>query len=332
MDDNFLLRKRSVDSTSRIEYIDAVKGLGMLLIILGHSIDESVVNYCIHSFHVPLFFLISGFFLKTEAELLVFLRKKWRQIFLPLLITHVFCFLILGTIFYISSRQNPFNVKWLVGQILYLRNYSLPVIWFLYAFTWGQIIVLFLLKCCRKYHFCISVLLFIISVRFSCYVESIPLCLLQGLCSCVFISLGYELKKYFLDDKKISSWWMFTCFFFLLYAGVVPVYMSRNVYPLGIWNVATSSVLCFIVISFIKDYMTKLNDIRIWRFLCHFGRFSLVILCFHCIEMSCQFEKLFTKLEIPFCILVFRVVMLGVLPFVIVRIPILRKVYIDVYK
>lgn len=53
----------------RIEFIDVTRGMAMLLVIFGHCfISETVLlNRYILSFHMALFFLVSGVFIKSIA-------------------------------------------------------------------------------------------------------------------------------------------------------------------------------------------------------------------------------------------------------------------------
>lgn len=44
----------------RLKWIDVLKGIGMYLVILGHTHFAS--RGVIYAFHMPLFFLISGMF------------------------------------------------------------------------------------------------------------------------------------------------------------------------------------------------------------------------------------------------------------------------------
>ena len=47
-------------SKKHIEYIDTAKVIGLYLMILGHGcVNESITQW-IYSFHMPLFFFISG--------------------------------------------------------------------------------------------------------------------------------------------------------------------------------------------------------------------------------------------------------------------------------
>ncbi len=54
----------------RIDYIDSLKGFAIILVVIGHVIqyyycptdfDNKILFRCIYSFHMPLFFIISGF-------------------------------------------------------------------------------------------------------------------------------------------------------------------------------------------------------------------------------------------------------------------------------
>jgi len=47
---------------TRLSFIDAAKGIGILLVVLGHSPGLPLFGVVlIYSFHMPLFFFISGF-------------------------------------------------------------------------------------------------------------------------------------------------------------------------------------------------------------------------------------------------------------------------------
>lgn len=54
----------------RISSIDVAKGLGILIVVLGHILGESdfFLEKLIFSFHMPLFFILSGFVLKISNE------------------------------------------------------------------------------------------------------------------------------------------------------------------------------------------------------------------------------------------------------------------------
>lgn len=60
--DNNMLQRNSM--------IDAARGIAIILVVLGHSFYqlETPLNLMINSFHMPLFFILSGFLAKTKIE------------------------------------------------------------------------------------------------------------------------------------------------------------------------------------------------------------------------------------------------------------------------
>ena len=69
----------------RIEWIDLAKGMAIFLMVCGHtSIPISISNW-IWSFHMPLFFIVSGmlFFPKRYLSFITFVKKRCRTLLLP---------------------------------------------------------------------------------------------------------------------------------------------------------------------------------------------------------------------------------------------------------
>lgn len=77
-----------VKRIERLEYLDLSKGLGIILIILGHIYEiNNPITMFAYSFHIPLFFIISGMLLKyTDIESRNFkyiLIKKFKSLIIP---------------------------------------------------------------------------------------------------------------------------------------------------------------------------------------------------------------------------------------------------------
>jgi len=83
-----------MESTSvpkkRIAYIDIARGLGILLVVAGHN-DLALVSPYLHrwiySFHMPLFFFLSGYFFKSGVPLGVLLKKRFNGLLKPYIFT-----------------------------------------------------------------------------------------------------------------------------------------------------------------------------------------------------------------------------------------------------
>lgn len=76
--------------SKRIEYIDIARGIGILLVVMGHN-DFALVSpfayKVIYSFHMPLFFFLSGYFINTTIGFWDFFKKRFNSLIKPFLFT-----------------------------------------------------------------------------------------------------------------------------------------------------------------------------------------------------------------------------------------------------
>lgn len=83
------MQKESIISKTdnRFHWVDVARGLAMLCVILGHMGFDNL-NIFIFSFHMPLFFLLSGYFQKKQEPML-FIKKKAKSLLVPYLFTGI---------------------------------------------------------------------------------------------------------------------------------------------------------------------------------------------------------------------------------------------------
>ncbi|MFS0655406.1 acyltransferase family protein [Bacillus sp. 179-C3.3 HS] len=79
----------------RLDWVDAAKGVGILLVVMAHVPIHDGIKQFIYSFHMPLFFLLSGMMFRPSAHAATsFIQKKAKSLLLPYLyfsvITYVF--------------------------------------------------------------------------------------------------------------------------------------------------------------------------------------------------------------------------------------------------
>ena len=113
--------------------IDSLKGLLIILVILGHVITHldniNQVNHAvmgaIYIFHMPLFILLSGYFSKRPDEQSP--SHMWRGILsllTSLVIFHVLYSLwasLLGVSFFVLIKSFPYGVLWYLLSLIYWR-------------------------------------------------------------------------------------------------------------------------------------------------------------------------------------------------------------------
>lgn len=69
--------------SERLNWIDAFKGLAMILIVLGHSLRLGVVHNFVYYFHVPAFFLIAGVVAREKAFNKAFALGQFKRLMIP---------------------------------------------------------------------------------------------------------------------------------------------------------------------------------------------------------------------------------------------------------
>lgn len=87
---------RTVESSNtenkRIPYIDIAKTLGIILVIVGHVVSsDTEIKKVIYSFHMPLFFMLSGMLLKVKKQYNALtwknlIEKKLKSLMIPYVI------------------------------------------------------------------------------------------------------------------------------------------------------------------------------------------------------------------------------------------------------
>lgn len=206
----------NVQTSKRVDWVDIAKGIGMLLVIFGHC-EIGQFRDIVFSFHMPLFFICSGFtirFSQTSDEF----KKNTKRTFLYLMGNAFGIFLmhtVLKIIFIRENRATP------AALLNYLSERALAfiggsgaeitfgsltityvgVVWFLMALLWGRIVFDFLHLICRKKAvFYLSIALVSIAGYALGHVQWLPMSLDIAFVIQPLFLFGYVLRK--ADLKK----------------------------------------------------------------------------------------------------------------------------------
>ena len=127
----------------RLEYIDLLKGVGIILMIMGHIIFLDSFQMYIHMFHMQLFFFISGYLFKEKIFYVgYFFWGKVRSLLVPYFVFGFFhlCLKLILIFYRNDSYIQPFY------QLFWCNTGEFPIagaLWFLTALFWMQIIYFF---------------------------------------------------------------------------------------------------------------------------------------------------------------------------------------------
>ena len=72
----------NIGGGQRLSWLDVLKGIGIILVVIGHVYQNSVIFNWIYSFHMPLFFFAAGWVYK-EKPVLVDLKRRLQTIVVP---------------------------------------------------------------------------------------------------------------------------------------------------------------------------------------------------------------------------------------------------------
>lgn len=130
--------------TGRLHYLDMAKGIGIILVVIGHSGkgSDGLITW-LTSFHMPLFMIISGMLLcykkEEEQSFLLNIKGKFFQIMVPYIIFSVIYLLIA------LCEIHRLKEGYLTNAVLQTVSfYGISVLWFLPALFMGETLFLFI--------------------------------------------------------------------------------------------------------------------------------------------------------------------------------------------
>ena len=272
----------------RLHYIDNLKGVLILLVVLGHCIqctdldfDHNAVFRYIHSFHMPLFMCVSGFVSYKPDIKWQTVQKRFRQLIIPFLAwAAVSCCVHLDPTLFLAKVVHPDSGLW---------------------FLWALFFIVLLMWLCNWVVACLKVKIEYVVCIFSLLMMGIMVALKFKLFGfhfiawhCPFYSIGFFGSKYLnLWEKqgRIGSLWLSILFLFMAYWWMrkdPPLFMTQNSHV--IYNYAYKFVVAILaIVAFIplfKSYLnrtmliiTKMGGVTLGIYAIHLTVITLLISC-----------------------------------------------------
>ena len=201
---------------TRNYHLDLAKGFGILLVVFGHH--HTVLNPYIYSFHMPLFFLLSGIFHPSNQTLGAFIRKRARQLLLPYFLFSCILFLIwMLTTQVLGLFGSPEDsvAESFMGIFIGTRIPGISTIvwggtmWFLPCLFIVGFLYQLLAKYPKKYILFANIIAILINIAFSrFYKERLPWSLLTALMALPLYSFGNLCKSYLISQKTTIHYWL----------------------------------------------------------------------------------------------------------------------------
>lgn len=267
----------------RIDWIDMAKGYGMILVIYGHIIfsSNSLPLYMIFSFHMPLFFFLSGYVFSNRRPFNDFIRNKEKTLLLPVF-GYGSVIIIFMLLFYRPTNISDFFIANIIRLLLQYRFVSL---WFLSSLFVVDFIFYALLST-KRYPISIKVSLVVITGIFYYYfggqalaysVDTAPIAL-------IFFYAGYIFKqKNLAENIKILKYrpllfplaLVLFCLgnYYIFYGGYKFFDMNTCTYPLPLLSIIDAFLGIYLLII-----ISQLFNIKIIKYI---GKNTIIFLGLH---------------------------------------------------
>ncbi len=273
--------------------LDITKGIAILLVIIGHCGSIPYwLRHLIFSFHMPLFFLISGYLYKKRGVKET-LMKDFVRLGVPYVLTCLAILLYYLLYFIITKSHNSEPLQryaiasiWGSGTIHKCKYFAdLPfigAIWFLPA----------LLVCKNVYNvlpsrnrLLVSSFVFVVATVVGRYLIYIPFSILSGLSAIIFYAIGDSLKS--VNRISFPNWIIgLACWFVSIkYSHINIVQPQLDLYFIDVIGATCASILVYLLS---RQILRVAFLSRCFRWL---GENTLCILCFHLIDLDCGISK-----------------------------------------
>lgn len=189
-------------NSNRVPVLDIMKGVGIILVVMGHVSHEPHLSSWIYSFHMPLFFFISGlsFFIASKKD---YIWKQIKHLLIPYLIFSILSFAywyLLELPFRKITDVNPVEQFLNIfiaraGEDSFLYNI---VLWFLPCLFVSNILFYIYWRLSRGNYIFSLILFFIVVGCFCTYYYpdlNLPFCLNQSFCALPIVGVGYGIMS-----------------------------------------------------------------------------------------------------------------------------------------
>ncbi len=218
------------EKKKRLDHLDMAKGIGMLLVLIGHLQGDSIFKFspyiqplCVYifSFHMPLFFIISGILTAIKNDEIKSFKDVAKSRFRGIMIPYCwFSFFYLLVVVFALIRG---EIAWqtLALNVWYVLScYGMNVLWFLPALYFGELLFLFIRRRIREdipfiavivlsnaVVYCISYFIGLadFSTPFAMRMKDLMTVLLRPVLVSGFIAIGYYLHKLLRKGSRIGD-------------------------------------------------------------------------------------------------------------------------------
>ena len=275
------------------DIITLTKAVGIILVVLAHAIPtEHIVFLAIYTFHMPLFFIMSGYCFKDKylSDAKQFVIRKWKGIWLPYIL-FALPILALHNVFCDLNIYNPEDIYgwkrmlWESSRIVTRMSNCeqlLGTFWFLKELFWGNLIFYGMIRLWKGKVLPTAITLLALSEVAILTDFRVPYFTITfvSFLSAFFIAVGYLWRQ---KDWRLDRWWLWLIGIGTIAATVIiyfPFFM-RNVIPaslpFSIFPAIAGTMMVFEICRWVQPYFKG----WVRKISLYIGNQSLFIMALH---------------------------------------------------
>lgn len=220
------------DKFHRQPWIDVARGILIIMVVMGHAsfTDRNSFPYIkeIYWFHMPAFFILSGYLLKVPQSWTSF--RSWvKRRAVILLLPYAAYLTVEYTYRYITYfTRHSFDAVYLFKELFWVAfggRFLVGVYWFVTCFFFTQILVELLFMVCKDHRrrWLIIILAYMIAHLEAVHVTAtsfyVPWDLDVSLATMIYMAVGYYGRR-FISDCRLLPWAALLSLLFLLGYGL----------------------------------------------------------------------------------------------------------------
>ena len=309
-------------NSTRIHYLDIAKGIGILLVVLGHNYIRIVapgMGKFIFSFHMPFFFLLSGMLFKPDYPLPVLFKRRFGTLIRPYLVSIVLLYSVyffyteikLMTILrrvirslYASGNYIEWAQLWFLPHLFLLNMFAAGLFLFFYGrikWLWLRLLFLSGMLWAGVAFLPVYYMKEVTIAGQTIVLDGLPASMDLLLITATYFLIGYELRRILPEWFLASIWTLFIAGLVLISLNIIFPYrmdLFFRTYDSLIVNTLEALSGSIFILSLSARIARKQN----WLFaaLQYCGQITIILLIFHQPAQTFTFGHIFRLTENPY--------------------------------
>lgn len=286
----------------RYKYLDAARGIAMMLVIIAHSCGLS--KYLIY-FFIQIFFLLSGYLYRPGRSYAENIKRKAKRLLIP-----YFGYNAVLLLFYMATGRTVSETRFSALGIVYSRaclydttttaweenvlffDVANSATWYLTSFFTASLVYYLVIDKClesRKYLISCFIALTVITMALAELPVLLPWSVDIAFVGALFMIVGTLLERASFFEEKRSAGWFFGLLALYVVLVTVNPGLNTSIREYGVYQRWSVPFYIFIGISgsLVCIWIAKLvQETCVGRFLVYVGQNTMILLGFHILGLE----------------------------------------------